>query len=88
MNALCSTNHFGVPELLTNSVLSDKVIAQFVNAWLQQLRRVYSVPYLLLLLLWIVFPGPVRSGFLSQLGGNRNRDQFFLHQNQRDCNWT
>ena len=36
----------------------------------------------------LVFLGPVWSGFLSQFGGNRNRDRFFLYQNQRDCNWT
>ena len=36
----------------------------------------------------VVFPGPVQSGFLSRLGGNHNCDWFFLHQDQRDCNWT
>ena len=38
------------------------------------------------IVLSVVFLGLVRSGFLSQLGGNHNRDWFFLYQNQRDCN--
>ena len=30
--------------------------------------------------------GPVR--FFVQIGGNRNCDWFFLHQNQHNLNWT